>query len=581
MQSKEKWHDTDMAISMWFYDACIPFNAVNSPYFQAAADRIASMGHGYRVPSFHALRLNLLKDAKAQVKLLVDAHRQHWAEFGCTIMGDGWTDTRQRPLINFLVYCSKGLSFIVDALGIYTDAENLCNLFGEIVEMVGPNNVLHMVTDNGANYKAAGKKLSERYPTIQWSPCAVHCINLIMKDVAEMPSVRDVATLASKVTVFVYNHKHTLNWLRNRPGWTEIVRPGATRFATTFIALKSLHDHNHDLQALVVSDEFRQYLKMPKAKDVKQIVLDERFWTNSLMFVKVMTPMMRLLRICDSDEKAALGYVYEGMYRARNGIKELFKRKKYLYKPYTSIIKNRWDRMLRQNLHAAAYWLNPAFQYDTANFCNKPEIMRALMDVIGNQKLFNKKKVVDEIDIFRQRQGGFGRDLALDSCRTMKPDVWWRNFGYEVPSLQKLAIRILSQTASSSGCERNWSVFERIHTKKRNKLEHQRLNDLVYVHYNLRLRNRSNIGKKMFDPVDYESIDETEFWIVEDEHEGELDMDDLENMLEKEHPKLGGDDSSINLEVNEQDDAIFDESNEDVEGDINNDDDWLNHGRNT
>lgn len=72
-------------------------------------------------------------------------------------------------------------------------------------------------------------------------------------------------------------------------------------------------------------------------------------------------------------------------------------------------------------------------------------------------------------------------------------DEWWKLFGADAPNLQKLAIRILSQTASSSGCERNWSVFERIHTKKRNRLEHQRLNDLVYVHYNLRLQNRLDI----------------------------------------------------------------------------------------
>ena len=50
--------------------------------------------------------------------------------------------------------------------------------------------------------------------------------------------------------------------------------------------------------------------------------------------------------------------------------------------------------------------------------------------------------------------------------------------------------QILSQTSSSSGRERNWTVFERIHTKKRNILEHQRLNDFVYIHYNLQLKNR-------------------------------------------------------------------------------------------
>ncbi|CAN1750130.1 hypothetical protein LINPERHAP1_LOCUS3945 [Linum perenne] len=59
----------------------------------------------------------------------------------------------------------------------------------------------------------------------------------------------------------------------------------------------------------------------------------------------------------------------------------------------------------------------------------------------------------------------------------------------DTPLLQNIAIKLLSQTASSSGCERNWSVFERIHTKRRNRLEHTRLSDLVFVHYNMRLQH--------------------------------------------------------------------------------------------
>ena len=69
-------------------------------------------------------------------------------------------------------------------------------------------------------------------------------------------------------------------------------------------------------------------------------------------------------------------------------------------------------------------------------------------------------------------------------------DEWWRLFGTDARILQKLAIRLLSQTTSSSGCERNWSLFDRIHTKRRNKLEYKRLNDHVYVNYNLRLKYR-------------------------------------------------------------------------------------------
>lgn len=37
---------------------------------------------------------------------------------------------------------------------------------------------------------------------------------------------------------------------------------------------------------------------------------------------------------------------------------------------------------------------------------------------------------------------------------------WWGSFGGATPNLKKIAIRILSLTSSSSGCERNWSTFE-------------------------------------------------------------------------------------------------------------------------
>ena len=77
-----------------------------------------------------------------------------------------------------------------------------------------------------------------------------------------------------------------------------------------------------------------------------------------------------------------MGYVYEGMYRVRLGIKKLFKDNKRLYMPYTQIIKQRWDQQLRKNIHATTYWLNPCFQYDHENFCHKPSIIGVVMDVI-------------------------------------------------------------------------------------------------------------------------------------------------------------------------------------------------------
>ena len=128
-------------------------------------------------------------------------------------MGDGGKEIRQRSLINFLVYSPKEISFIksVDASDIISDAQTLCNLVAEIVEIVSWKNVIHLVTDNAANYKAAGRLLNEKYPSILWTPCAAHCLNLILKDIAKMPHIEILAQRASSITVFVYNHKWTLS----------------------------------------------------------------------------------------------------------------------------------------------------------------------------------------------------------------------------------------------------------------------------------------------------------------------------------------------------------------------------------
>ena len=44
--------------------------------------------------------------------------------------------------------------------------------------------------------------------------------------------------------------------------------------------------------------------------------------------------------------------------------------------------------------------------------------------------------------------------------------------------------------------------------------------------------SRLNVDKRSYDPIDYECIDNTDFWVVEEEPLGELDYDQLETMLD-------------------------------------------------
>jgi hypothetical protein len=75
-------------------------------------------------------------------------------------------------------------------------------------------------------------------------------------------------------------------------------------------------------------------------------------------------------------------------------------------------------------------------------------------------------------------------------------------FGYSTPVLQKLAMRLVSQCALATGCERNWSIFAFIHTKVHSCLTYEKLHKLVYVNYNLRIQNSIDGGSRHHDDDD-------------------------------------------------------------------------------
>jgi hypothetical protein len=90
-----------------------------------------------------------------------EEHEHAWKHYGCTLMSDGWSDRRGRHLINLLVNSPEGTYFLesVDASSEVHDAYMLADLLEKKVDDIGRDKVVQVVTDNGANYKAAGKLL--------------------------------------------------------------------------------------------------------------------------------------------------------------------------------------------------------------------------------------------------------------------------------------------------------------------------------------------------------------------------------------------------------------------------------------
>ena len=269
-------------------DACVSFNVVNYVYYQHVIDVVTAIGPGYKRAKLHAIRGYYLTKAVDEVKIYVESYREIWKKTGCTLMADGWTDQKRRTLINFLVYCPKGTFFFktVDVSNVSKTARLLYQLFREVVLYVGVENIVHMVTDNAANYVAAGKLLMEEFPSIFWSPCAAHCINLILQDIGKLQSV-----------FCVDNHCYPLYLMRKFTRGKEILRPTPTRFPTNFITLQSIIAHKDELRAMVTSSEWvsSAYVKDSQGKQFVESVLDSLFWEECAIIVRMSEPLVRVL----------------------------------------------------------------------------------------------------------------------------------------------------------------------------------------------------------------------------------------------------------------------------------------------
>ncbi|XP_052305043.1 uncharacterized protein LOC112325050 [Populus trichocarpa] len=163
-QRKEAVERCDLALAKWMIDTCVPFNAVNSVYYQHVIDVVTVMSSSYKRPNLHAIRGYYLVKTIDEVKIYVESYREIWKKTGCTLMTDGRTDQKRRTLINFLVCCPKGTIFLktVDVSDVSKTARLLYQLFREVVLYIGVENIVHMVNDNAANYIAAGSILAHK-----------------------------------------------------------------------------------------------------------------------------------------------------------------------------------------------------------------------------------------------------------------------------------------------------------------------------------------------------------------------------------------------------------------------------------
>ena len=133
----------------------------------------------------------------------------------------------------------------------------------------------------------------------------------MFEDIRKRDSVKGTIKAARDAAKFIYNHDTILVKLREVAP-CEIIRSGATRFATNYLALRSLRDKRAALRSLFTSQRWDddRLSPTPAGKSITQTVLNPRFWQSVDELCAIFEPMYTTLRLVDIEVHPTMCLLY-------------------------------------------------------------------------------------------------------------------------------------------------------------------------------------------------------------------------------------------------------------------------------
>jgi len=143
----------------------------------------------------------------------------------------------------------------------------------------------------------------------------------MLENIGSLKSVKETLDHAKLITSFIYNSLKVVNLMKQFTRDRDLLRPGITRFATEFIAIKFLLRYEQNLKRMCTTTEWREFNKKRGRRRVRDkvsnLILTDRFWKKAREDQNIMDPFVRDLKIVDQDKKPTLSIIYEAMDRAK------------------------------------------------------------------------------------------------------------------------------------------------------------------------------------------------------------------------------------------------------------------------
>ncbi|XP_076941570.1 uncharacterized protein LOC143611191 [Bidens hawaiensis] len=313
-------NQVDMKIMRGICANAIPFNVLRNPQFLEMVSAINKAPKTYKPPSSERARTVLLDECVRDVEKDMTPIKDTWYTQGVSIVSDGWSNVKHKPLINVIAVNNRGAMFMYAED--FSDLEKIgvaiANYLLGAIETVGASNVLQVVTDNAANCKAAGKEIEKVHKHIFWSPCCVHTLNLVFKDLAkEFNWLMNTYSRGKVIVKFFLNHTQALSIFRDN-STLELLKVEKTRFASHYILLRRLMDCRESLATTISLNSWRDWAKQgdENIRNTGSMVVDtirsDDFWEDVETILSITKLVFLMIKFCDG-EGLRMGEIYEKM----------------------------------------------------------------------------------------------------------------------------------------------------------------------------------------------------------------------------------------------------------------------------
>ncbi|KAL3649763.1 hypothetical protein CASFOL_006166 [Castilleja foliolosa] len=485
---------TKMRIGRFFLESGLDFDAVNLPSFKRMM--VSKKSKRQTIPTSEELNGWIYEDIMKEAREYVDEVKSSWAESGCSILLDGWTDETGRDLVNVLVDCPKGTVYLCSSdISTYIgNMDSMLSFLNRVINDVGIDNVVQIVTYSGSSFmKDVGKKIMEKYRPIFWTVSAFCCVELILEKLKGIDFIKDTLERAKIVTRFLSGHPMGPKLLGDVINARDQTRP--------FLILENI---------VVAKDELRKmsYLSSTKeGKKVANLIEDRLFCSGASATLQAAIPLVRVIEWMEKTDKEQIGYIYETIDQVKETIKEGFKSRKNQYMQFWTAIDEVWTETLYSPLHSAGYFLNPNLFYSSDVHID-PEVATGMLCCIVRMAtdVEAQNRITLQMEKYRLEEGAFRLGCTEEQSFDVSPVAWWSEYGVDCPELQRLAVRVLSQNCEgASKFQLNRSLAEKLLTKGRNRTEQTRLADMVFFRYNTHLKNFAS--GKITDSITSNEID--------------------------------------------------------------------------